>query len=828
MKKIITFLYALTFCMLSFAENGAYADKIYFGVKMSNDVAVQDVVEGISDFYMDEVPGNLFQGLDKATRDKLDVYTVPALSWDFILNPIPNKAPYQVKKNGKTKFNPFAIKDVRFALNNLINRKYVVDEILSGAGIPAMTQATTGQPNAWKIDLIAQKMGITVEGNKSKAIEDIDRAMKRAAELPENKGRLVKDGNFWAFDGEAITLRFVIRVDDPEGRLKLGHYFSDLLEEAGLKVEKLLWDRVKSVKSVYMQDPANFDWNIYTEGWGAGSTYVYWRVPTVQHLSTKFNNMPGRGEPSWWNYQNEEIDALASDVMNGNILTVDEYWDKIEKMTELGLGEAIRVFVSISNSYYIANKDKFKERMYYGLGTGIDDWGLVNAKTTGDELKIVQYSAAGGLFMKPWDPIGVSGFSDVYTRNITQNLFEMHLKPTPLGTIAEVLAKLQYSKSAPYRDKDGTIKGKIPVPDDAEFYNHKTKKFEKIKPGTKAVGEAKFKITMGTWHHGRKFDINDYIYASAFVSDWSYKDDDNDKEYNAQYAIYHQESLENIGVGSRIDSKDEITVWYNYNYPVSKLSNLGSFPSVKVHASPSDNLSIPWEVIEPIAKLVTEGSASGTVYGLTEKEGVNSIDIKSPSFLEDMKAKLKELIDRKHVPHILVGKVSEEQAVKNYQDVLDWIEKYNHAVIGNGPYMLTKINAKTGFVELTAVRDGAYPFKQGAFDDILNFNRLRVDDVETPDFAMAGDELEFNINISELNYPSDKAKLATKGTVKLILIAGETEKEIDAKYIGNGKFRVTVTEDVSAELESGTYLYVITATLDGLFVDTKTGNFEIY
>jgi peptide/nickel transport system substrate-binding protein len=251
---------------------GPIVDKIYINVRMKEEIGLKDAAEGLTDIFFWGVSGPTIMGLDQATRDKLDIYSVPSGSWSLNFNPIPNAPPYIVKVEEKEYFNPFAIREVRFAMNDLINRQYIVDEILGGAGGPQFAMATPGQPGTYKYSLIATRMGMTAEGNEKKALDEIAEALGKAASLPELQGRLVKQGDWWTFDGEPATIKFLIRVDDPD-RLKYGQYIANQIEKAGIKVERLLWDRSKCGTIVYNSDPADYKWNIYTEGWGILGTY---------------------------------------------------------------------------------------------------------------------------------------------------------------------------------------------------------------------------------------------------------------------------------------------------------------------------------------------------------------------------------------------------------------------------------------------------------------------------------------------------------------------------------------------------------------------------
>jgi peptide/nickel transport system substrate-binding protein len=192
---------------------GPIVDKIYINVKMKEEIGLMDAAEGLTDVFFWGVSGPIIMGLDQATRDKLDIYSVPSGSRSLNFNPIPNTPPYIVKVEEKEYFNPFAIREVRFAMNDLINRQYIVDEILGGAGGPQFVMATPGQPGTYKYGLIATRMGMTAEGNEKKALDEIAEALEKAASLPELQGRLVKQEEWWTFDGEPVTIKFLIRVD---------------------------------------------------------------------------------------------------------------------------------------------------------------------------------------------------------------------------------------------------------------------------------------------------------------------------------------------------------------------------------------------------------------------------------------------------------------------------------------------------------------------------------------------------------------------------------------------------------------------------------------
>ncbi|ACL70059.1 ABC transporter substrate-binding protein [Halothermothrix orenii] len=185
---------ALLLSVSVLAEKGPYPDKVYYNVRMQKEIGIKDVIEGKTDLFLEGVETPLINSLSPEELDKLEIYSVPALSFSIPFNPYPNKAPYTLEKDGETFFNPFAIKKIRFAMNFLINRQYIIDEILDGGGAPMFDMATPGQPGTYKYNLVSIKKGFTPEGDEAKALDMINEAMNKAASLPENEGRLKKEG----------------------------------------------------------------------------------------------------------------------------------------------------------------------------------------------------------------------------------------------------------------------------------------------------------------------------------------------------------------------------------------------------------------------------------------------------------------------------------------------------------------------------------------------------------------------------------------------------------------------------------------------------------
>ena len=291
---------------------------------MNEEICLKDVPEGKADIFLYDEQGNV----------------VKALPADV---------------GGKTSFNPFAIREVRFAMSFLIRRRYLVDEILGG-------------------------------------------------------------------DGEPVTMKFPIRSDDPNGRLLSGRCLADQVEKAGLKVEWAEMNRAAASKIYSDGNPADYQWNLYTEAWGAGAARAWWDNIVSQMYAPWSGSMPGGMTENFWNYENAEIDELSQKAQNGQYLTEKEYWDMARKATELGIQDSVRFYVASQQSYYMTNKARFNVRMAYGLGDGLNEWSIktadVKPEKDGNAIVVGKIPVPADAIMydsaaKAWKKVGpgVASFS---------------------------------------------------------------------------------------------------------------------------------------------------------------------------------------------------------------------------------------------------------------------------------------------------------------------------------------------------------------------------------------------------------------------------------
>ncbi|MCX7656770.1 MAG: hypothetical protein N2Z76_09625 [Treponemataceae bacterium] len=503
----------------------------------------------------------------------------------------------------------------------------------------------------------------------------------------------------------------------------------------------------------------------------------------------------------------------------------------------MALKEAVRIYIASQTQYYVANKNRFNNRMLYGMGDGLNNWSVRSADVKADSkgekvLRITQYSARGGLFMSAWDPVGTDGFSDVYSAAIVEacsdpSTFEAphNAKDTPLRVKYD-LKKLETKVQA---GKDGKPEGLIPVDPAAIMYNSRTKKWEngivykEVATGTyDYVKEAKptaysklsdVEYIYGKWHSGQPVTIADIMYASAFVAEWANKDGDNDPYYDEAFAAQYQPALA-ASKGIVLNRNGTFTTYYDFNWPMD-LDRVAASGVVSPKAgNPGRQTLVPFEIYEALAKLVVEGSQSGTMYSFKSDEAVTEVDVINPKCVADIKAKLQDFVKTRYVPDSIKQWITADQAVARYNGAIKFIDTYGHAYISNGPFFISKVDYNANYIELSAFRD--YPYKSDYFPKLFTTTMTRIDNIKIPANVKRTEDAKIDITVSEVAYPTDTAKAGSnKVTVTLTLVkADNSEIVYNGRFVSNGNFQVTIPAKDLGTLRPGSYTIVIQSVLN--------------
>jgi peptide/nickel transport system substrate-binding protein len=477
--------------------------------------------------------------------------------------------------------------------------------------------------------------------------------------------------------------------------------------------------------------------------------------------------------------------------------------------------------------------------MVYGLGDGLNNLSLYTADVKGGTMRMSNYSAQGALFMSAWNPLGVEGFGDVYSTAIAQPLTLYPGYANPVTAIYFPVTQIWGKpKTEVAKDDKGNLVGKIKVPANATLWNARTQKWEtglvyvdvkgdgssydyQKKSDITAFTMNTYTLKPGSMHHGRALGVADYVYAYAFPYDVSVKKGDNDKVYEENYA-----GNKNPGLitqkGWIVDAaKKTFTVYGDFNYPIDE-ATVAYILAPSLNLKPDNRgVAVAWEVAEALMKLVTEGGKSGTAWSIVAADNVTEVDVLNPKCVADLKVKLQEMIAAKWVPASIKDLVTPAEAVKNYELTLKFVEKYGHAYISNGGYMLEKYDAGNNSAILTAFRDKDYPFAKDYFTKFLATNFARIDSLKVASYEK-GKDVKVSAQISKVAYPANTAVAADKANVKVTL-AADKDYVYTAKMTKAGLFEVSIPAADLAKLKSGAYTVIVEAALgtETATVDTE-------
>ena len=75
---IVLVLAAASIAFAQAAKKGPIVDRVYYDVKMNEEICLKDVSEGRADIFLYDEQGNVVKALPADVRAKMDAYIVPA------------------------------------------------------------------------------------------------------------------------------------------------------------------------------------------------------------------------------------------------------------------------------------------------------------------------------------------------------------------------------------------------------------------------------------------------------------------------------------------------------------------------------------------------------------------------------------------------------------------------------------------------------------------------------------------------------------------------------------------------------------------------------
>ena len=748
MKKMLVIVLALLVIAItyneSFAEKNTFVNSIKFIQYLDENTALEEVKNGNLDLYYYRISPDRLE--NKQSTEGLKIYDSTGGSYSLLVNPAESE-----------KFNPFSEKDARFALNYLVDRKLIVNELMSGYGSQIISYY--GPTDPAYLTIIKEIESFSFKYNPTLANKIISESIiERGGEKIDGK---------WFQNNKEIEVTIFIRSDDPV-RKSIGEILAKELENIGFKIKKDYGDLNKAFVVVYGSNPAEMSWNLYTEGWGRSAFVKYDSIGLGQMYSPWFSNMPGFNDPSYWNYENKKLDELTQKIYKGDFESSEKRTELIQEAVVEGINESVRIFLASKVDQYVVNQNV--EGVVNDLGAGVPSrFTPINAKTDDNELNV----GVKQIYQGAWNPI--MGLTDTYSRQIWSIISDpITFKHPFTGETFPVRAQWDVETSE--------LNKKISVPTDAKMWNPSSQKWENISSNTFATSKVTFDFEFSNWHNGKIMDMNDILHSLYFTIEWGTQIDEKDKTFDTEFTPRAAQSIQTIIAINEID-QDTIEVYVDYwHFDENEIAEWAAVWS-----------PVPWEITTAMEKAVIDGKVSFSRSGATSKN-VNWLSLIVPNDANIIKEYLKEFKENKFIPNSLKqNQIQEQYFEERFDSSINWIEQKKHAVISNGPFYLETYSPESRTILVRAFEDNSYPFEAGTWSKFEKMEFPSIKKINIEKMIQQGESTQINIE--------------TEGVTSLLYFILDNEGEIQTSEeleIIENQVIIKLTSEDTKKLKIGT------------------------
>jgi peptide/nickel transport system substrate-binding protein len=789
-------------------RKGAWVDQLVFTEQNDRTAAVKQIQAGDIDVYAYSVSdAQLFNTIK--SDPKLSYTTAFGSYTEISSNPAG-----PTFKDGR--LNPFSDPKFREALNWLVDRNYIVQEIYGGLAKVKVTSLNSAFPDyARYIDTVrALEVKYAYNPDQAKTV--------MTAEMTAMGATMGTDGK-WQFNGKPVTLIAIIRTEDE--RKQIGDYVSNQLETVGFTIDRQYKTRSEASPIWNQSDPTEGKWNFYTGGWittaisrDDATNFGYFYTPL------------GSGSPLWQAYKNDPAyyngkDGCADKLWINDFKSMDERKSLFETCLDLAQKDSARVWLVDQVSY---SPQSANMSVAYDLAGGVAGSSLYPYTIRfNDQEGGIMRIAQPGVLVEPWNP--VAGSNWIYDQT-PQRATEDY------GTVADPYTGLAWPNRIEKADvvvKEGlpvaktldwvtlTTAPSIEVPKDAWVdWNAKTQTF--ITAGEKYTSTltALSKVTVTypadlfttiKWHDGSPLSMGDFIMEMIMTFDVGKKDSPNYDEALAPNVDAFLSHFKGVKIEST--SPLVITTYDDQYFLDAELMVRSWYPGGASQAYGYG--AAPWQIIALGNRADACTDPKTCAAWDTSKATANKVEwlslIAGPS-MDILKGQLDAAITENYIPYAptMSTYVTADEATARWASTLAWYKVQGHFWIGLGPFYLNKAFPVEKSISL--LRFPGYPDSASRWA-IFGTPMVPVVTVDGPGQVTIGSEAKYDVLITfqDKPYPADKI-----AAVKYLVFdaAGAVVTKGDATAVEAGHYTVTISAADSAKLVAGSNkLEVVTTSL---------------
>lgn len=776
-------------------RKGGWLDEIVVSV-VSGDSAISQIEAGAIDFFSFNLASDVYPAIQDAGISSTQSF---GGYYGISLNPA-------VMDNAEV-LNPFSNRKIREALNWLVDRNYVNQEIYAGGSLPKLLPITTQLVEYTNMIDTARALESKYTYNVERAKEVIDAEMAgMGAELVDGK---------WQYNGAPVTLIFLIRSDGDGTRQPMGDYVANQLESIGLTIDRQYKTASEAFPIWQGTNPSEGQWHLYTAGYGSsGLSSLRDEASNIQQ--SYLNTSVQATEPYLSNVSDPEFQKLGDDLAQGVYTEKTARDEAMAKALELALQDSLFVWM-IDQQTYAPHANNVQAT--YDLATGpestnVGPYNLRFIDQEGGTMRI----GTNDLFTEPWN--GVAGSNWIWDGHVlrmttmgSSNIVGAGgLMADPYTGLAYpqriASAELTYVEGLPITQSLDWLSvntaSQIDVPTDAWIdWDAENQRFitvgEKYPDGLTAnvksvVVYPDDLYETVKWHDGSPISAGDFVMNIIQAFDPAKPESD---LYDESLALSINATLTSFK-GYRITSTNPLTIEsYNDFYQKDAELNIITLWPQDLYGLGYEN---PWTVlaVSNLAEANGELAYSEDKAGVLEVEQTNWIG--GPS-LEILNKYLDQAMSESHIPFApTMGEfVTQEEADARYANLKSWIEAHNHYLIGTGPYYLDQVFLTEKSATLKNFTD--FPDLADTWSQFSEPKRATTV-LDGPGQVQIGGEAVFDAYVT---FKDEAYLLSDIARVKYILYdaAGAVLEVGDAVAVEDGHFTVTLSAETTAKLSSG-------------------------
>ena len=685
--------------------------------------------------------------------------------------------------------NPFSFPAIREAVNWLIDRDYIAEEIYGGLAVPRFLPLTTAFPDYAHLADVARRLELHYAYDPEKAKAVIAKEMAKLGAKRVNQT--------WHYGGKPVRLILLIRTEDQ--RREIGDYVATLLENLGFVVERLYKTAAESSPIWIGGNPADGRWHIYTGGW------VSLAIDRDQaDMFNSYYTPRGRPDPLWQAYKpSPKLDKVAEILDRRDYSTSEQRKELMTEALKLAMEDSVRVWLADVVYIWPRRKEVVLAADLAGGIAGSILWPYTIRFVDGSGGRVS--FANPSMLTEPWNP--VAGSNWIFDNTITRATQDLPTFPDPFTGLswpqriksAEVYAEKGLPITKTHDWLTLNFVPSIEVPQEAwvdwdpvseRFITARELHPKGLKARTKTIVHYADNLWETNWHDGNKLSLADFLFGFILSFDRA----------KPKSPIFDEAAVPAFRTfmshfrGARILEKNPLVV---------EIYSDQLFPDAETIAGSRTAdfyTNTPWHelALGVLAERNRELAFSASKADRLKVQWLSYISGPSLAVLDrQLAAALKEAF----IPYrnTLGEYVNVQGATERYEKLRDWRQTRKHFWVSNGPFYLHTVYP----VEKIVVIRKSHLFSDPA-NKWVRFVEPRIADVEVAGSRMVkvGSNVEFQVQVSFQGkpYPAQDIEF-----IRYLLFdaRGELVELANAEPVREGVWRVALNSKQTARLALG-------------------------